>query len=193
MAKDSPKEITILLQRWRRDGDKEAYNELTSLVYGELHRRAHIYMRRERSGHPLQTTELVNKAWIRLLGARQVDWQDRAHFFAIAAIQMRRILVDIARKRNYDKGSGPIIKIPFEGGLDISAVPDPDLVELNDALDALERFDPRKVRVVELKFFVGLTLEEIAEVLKISRDAVKNDWSFAKAWLKRELCNRGKK
>ncbi len=161
------------------------------LVQDELHRLAHRYMVRERGGHTLQTTALINEAYLRLIDAKGIEWRDRAHFFAICANLMRRILVDFARSRGYKKRGGNVKKVPLDEGLFVSPLPDSDLVKIDDALDALAQFDARKARVVELKFFGGLDLDETAEVLKVSRDTVKRDWRLAKVWLFSELRNRG--
>jgi RNA polymerase sigma-70 factor, ECF subfamily len=192
MVKDSPKEITLLLKA-AHNGDREAYDKVTSLVYAELRRLAHRYMRRERPGHPLQTTELVHEAWMRLIKAREVNWQNRAQFYGIAAKLMRQILVDIARSDEYVKNGGKALKVSYEDAILVPTVHDPDVAELNDALNNLAELDSRKAKVVELKFFGGLTIDEIAEVLDISKDAVKSDWRFAKAWLLNELNDREKK
>ena len=191
MTPSSPKEVSLLLRAWR-GGDQEAFDKLLPLVHDELHRLAHRYMVRERVGHTLQTTALVNEAHLRLIDANEVEWRDRAHFFAISANVMRRILVDFARARGYKKRGGNVKKVFLDEGLFVSPMPDPDLVKLDDALNALAQMDPRKARVVELKFFGGLELDEIAEVLKVSRDTVKRDWRLAKVWLLCELRDRGR-
>jgi RNA polymerase sigma factor (TIGR02999 family) len=147
-------------------------------------------MLRERAGHTLQTTALVNEAYLRLIDAKEVEWRDRAHFFAISSNLMRRILVDFARSRGYQKRGGTMKQVSLDEGLFISHDPDPDLVKLDDALSALSDFDPRKARVVELRFFGGLNVEETAEVLKVSPDTVKRDWRLAKVWLLCELRDR---
>jgi RNA polymerase sigma factor (TIGR02999 family) len=144
-------------------------------------------MRRERAGHILQTTALVNEAFIRLVDAREVDWRDRAHFFAVSSNLMRRILVDFARTRRYQKGGGNVKKVSFNENLVLSPQPDIDLGKLDDALTALSEFDSRKAKVVEMRFFGGLSVEETAEVLKISPQSVLRDWRLAKAFLMREL------
>jgi RNA polymerase sigma factor (TIGR02999 family) len=156
-------------------------------VYSELHRLAHRYMRREHAGHVLQTTALVNEAFIRLVDAREVDWRDRAHFFAISSKLMRRILADFARARGYRKGSGNVQKVSFDERLVIPSQPDIGFDKLDDALTALAEFDPRKAKVVEMRFFGGLTAEETAEVLKVSPETVQRDWRLAKLWLLKEL------
>ncbi len=182
----TPQDVTALLQAWR-GGDEAALGKLMPLVHGELHRLAHRYMRRERVGHTLQTTALVNEAYLRLIDVKQVKWQDRAHFFAIAADLMRRILVDYARTRAYQKRGGDMRKVSFDEALCITPEPETDLVRLDDALKALADFDSRKAKVVELRFFGGLSVEDTAEVLKVSPDTVKRDWRLAKVWLLTEL------
>jgi RNA polymerase sigma factor (TIGR02999 family) len=189
MKAASPQEISSLLQAWH-GGDQEAFNKLVPLVYDELHRLAHRYMARERAGHPLQTTALVNEAYLRLIDVKKVDWQDRMHFFAISAKLMRRILVDFARKQKFLKRSGNRERLSLENALCVTSALDPDLVKLDDALNALAELYPRKADAVELKFFGGLSLDETAEGLKVSRDTVKGDWRFAKAWLLREMKDR---
>ncbi len=189
MGEQSSREVTQLLRDWCR-GDQSALDRLLPLVHDELHRLAHRYMLRERVGHTLQTTALVNEAYMRLIDANQVEWKDRAHFFAISANLMRRILVDFARSRGYQKRGGNVVKLEF----DEERVPSPrrsaDLIALDEALSALSAFDPREAKVVELRFFGGLSEEETAQVLGISSRTVKRDWALAKAWLKREM-NRG--
>jgi len=178
-------EVTQLLQAWS-DGQQEALDKLMPLVYDELHRLARHYMRRERPGHILQTSALVNEAYLRLIDASQVNWQNRAHFFAISAGLMRRILVDWARAHQSQKrGAGaPPISLDEDLGLPEDRM---DLAALDDALKALAALDSRKSRVVELRFFGGLSVEEAAEVLKVSPETVKRDWKLAKVWLLREL------
>jgi RNA polymerase sigma-70 factor, ECF subfamily len=182
----SPEEVTRLLVAWS-DGDQSAFDKLVPLVYEELRRLAHRYMGREHSGHTLQTTALVNEAYLRLIDAGNVRWQNRAHFFAISANLMRRILVDYARSRNYVKRGGEAYHVSLEEAAIFSEERAPDLVALDDALQSLAAFDPRKSRVVELRFFGGLSVEESAEVLNVSPDTVKRDWRLAKSWLLREL------
>jgi len=181
-----PQEISALLRAWS-SGDESALARLMPIVYEELHRLAHSYMKRERSGHTLQTTALVNEAYMRLVDANTVEWQDRTHFFGIAARLMRRILVDFARTRGYQKRGGKLKKRSLDEGLLVSPEPQEDLVGLNDALNALAEFDPRKARVVELRYFGGLSVEETAEVLKVSGITVIRDWNMAKLWLLKEL------
>jgi len=181
-----PQEISALLRAWS-GGDESALDRLVPIVYEELHRLAHSYMKRERSGHTLQTTALVNEAYMRLVDANTVEWQDRAHFFGIAARLMRRILVDFARTRGYQKRGGKLRRVSLDEDLLVSPEPQEDLVGLNDALNALVEFDPRKARVVELRYFGGLSVEETAEVLKVSGITVIRDWNMAKLWLLKEL------
>ena len=183
-------EITNLLARWS-DGDRAALDKLFPLVFGELRRLAHRYMRREKPGHMLQTTALVNEAYLRLVDQRNVRWQNRAHFFAIASQMMRRILVDHARSRRYDKRGGGVLKISLEEAAVISMERARELVALDDALMALEKIDPRRSRVVEMRFFGGLDNDEIAEVLKIHPNTVTRDWNLARAWLHKEVMSDG--
>ena len=191
MTRSSTRDVSNLLRAWR-GGDDVALDRLMPQVYSELHRLAHHYMRRERPGHVLQTTDLVNEAFIRLVDAREVDWRDRAHFFAISSNLMRRILADFARVRGNQKGSGNVKKVSFDEGLVISSRPDIGFDMLDDALTALSEFDPRKAKVVEMRFFGGLTAEETADVLKVSPETVRRDWRLAKSWLLKELRYRGK-
>ena len=190
MKQCSPQEVTQLLHMWCR-GEQAALDKLVPLVQGELHRRAHRYMHRERPGHVLQTTALVNEAYLQLIDAPKVDWRDRAHFFAVSSNLMRRILVDFARKRGYQKGGGQLKQVSFSEDLVISSQSDIDFGALDDALTALDEFDPRKAKVVEMRFFGGLSVEEMAEILKISPQSVLRDWKLAKAFLMRELGRRG--
>ncbi len=186
MDRQSTQEITQLLLAWS-DGDQEALPRLTPLVYAELRRLARRYMGRESPGHTLQTTALVHEAWLKLIDQRRVRWQNRAHFFGVSAQLMRRILVDMARSRNYLKRGGGARQVELAEPLVVSKERDADISALDEALDALAAFDPRKARVVELRFFGGLSVEETAEVLKVSTDTVTRDWQAAKAWLYREL------
>ncbi len=179
-------EVTQLLQAWCR-GEQSALDRLVPLVYAELHRLAHIYMVRERPGHSLQTSALVNEAYLRLIDANQVEWQDRAHFFAISANVMRRILVEFGRSRRSGRRGGDAVKLEFEDGLVSPMAKGSDLVALDDALSALAEMDPREAKVVELRFFGGLSVEETAEVLKVSGRTVMRDWDHAKLWLLKEL------
>jgi len=187
---ESPQEgITQLLLECS-GGDQGALDRLIPYVYDELHRLAHRYIKQERSGHTLQTAALVNEAYLRLVDQRQVRWQNRAHFFGIAAQLMRRILIDYARKRTYAKRGGGAVKISLDEDLVISQQRAADLVALDDALKGLASIDPQQSRVVELRFFGGLTIEETAEILKLSPDTVKREWSTAKAWLYQEIAER---
>jgi RNA polymerase sigma factor (TIGR02999 family) len=179
-------EVTRLLKAWSA-GDEQALEKLTPLVYRQLHQIAQRYMGGERSGHMLQTTALVNEAYLRLVDCGQVNWQDRAHFFAISANLMRRILVDFARSRGYLKRGGAIPHVSLEEAPSVCDEPDVNLVALDDALKALAAVDERKSKVVELRFFGGLSVEETAEVLRISGDTVIRDWRLAKIWLLHEL------
>ncbi|MFN0172197.1 MAG: ECF-type sigma factor [Bryobacteraceae bacterium] len=189
MEPDAPQDVTQLLLAWSQ-GEEAALEKLIPIVERELHRLAHHYMGRERAGHSLQTTALVNEAYLRLVDSSKVRWQNRSHFFAVSAQLMRRILVDFARSRNYLKRGGEFQRVPLEEALDVSA-DETDLVGLDDALKALAAADPRKGRVVELRFFGGLNARETAEVLHVSEDTVLRDWKLAKAWLLRELSKSG--
>jgi RNA polymerase sigma factor (TIGR02999 family) len=186
MAPDPPREITELLLAWS-SGEQEALDRLIPLVYEELHRLAHRYMRGERPGHTLQSTALVHEAYQRLIDSRGVRWQNRAHFFAVSAQLMRRILVDFARSRQYLKRGGEACHLSLDEALTVSREASSDLVALDDALIALAATDSRKCRVVELRFFGGLTVKETAEVLKVSTETVTRDWRLAKVWLLRAL------
>jgi RNA polymerase sigma-70 factor (ECF subfamily) len=179
-------EITQLLLAWR-EGDQAALDQLIPLVHAELYRRAKRYMGRERRGHTLQTTALIHETYLRLVDVQQVRWQNRAHFFAIAARLMRRILVDYARERRYKKRGGEARRVSLDESLVISPEPDEDLVALDEALSALGEVDVRKSRVVELRFFGGLSVEETAEALDVSPETVKRDWRLARSWLLRRL------
>ena len=191
MATPSPGAVTELLREWG-DGNDGALEQLTPLVEAELRRLARGYMRRERRGHTLQTTALVNEAFLRLTDARHVRWQDRAHFLGISARLMRRELVDHARTRGYRKRGGGAQRVTLSEGLVTSPEPALDVVALDRALLALEAVDVRKTRVIELRFFGGLSVEETAEVLHVSPDTVKRDWRLAKLWLLRQLEGEGK-
>jgi RNA polymerase sigma-70 factor, ECF subfamily len=179
-------DVTRLLRAWS-SGDSEALNALTPLVYEELHRRAHWQMRHEHPGHTLQTTALVNEAYLRLVDMRTVSWRDRAHFFALASRVIRHVLVDAARSRRSLKRGADAAPEALNEELLISENPVTDIIALDDALKALSAIDERKNQVVELRFFGGLTVEETAEVLRVSAETVKRDWKLAKAWLRREL------
>ena len=178
--------VTELLRAWS-DGDDAALEQLIPLMEAELRRLARGYMGRERQGHTLQTTALVNEAFLRLTDARHVRWQDRAHFLGISARLMRRVLVDYARRRGFHKRGGGAQRVTLDEAVMPAADPAFDVVALDRALEALEKSDPRKSRTVELRFFGGLSVEETAEVLKVSTDTVKRDWRLAKLWLLREL------
>lgn len=182
----SRRPLTALLQAWG-EGDLAARDQLFPAVYAELHRLADRYMRRERACHTLQTSALVNEVYLRLIDAGQVKWQDRAHFFALAAQMMRRILVDAARRRGYAKHGGGAQQRTLEEGLLAAPEPGLDLVALDDALKALAKLDARKGQVIELRFFGGLSVDETAAVLKVSPQTVLRDWQLAKVWLAREL------
>jgi RNA polymerase sigma factor (TIGR02999 family) len=186
MATPSPAAVTELLRAWS-NGDDGALEQLMPLVEVELRRLARGYMARERPDHTLQTTALVNEAFVRLTDARQVQWQDRAHFLGISARLMRRVLVDYARRRGFHKRGGDAQRVTLQD--DLVRTPDPafDVVALDRALEALAKFDMRKSRIVELRFFGGLSVEETADVLQVSTDTVKRDWRLAKLWLLREL------
>ena len=178
-------DISQLLRAWS-DGDQSALERLTPIVYGELHRLARRYMRRERTGHSLQTTALVNEAYMRLVDYERMQWQNRAHFFAVSAQVMRRILVEHARRRNLKRGGG-VPHVSLDEVAVVDGGQDADLVALDDAMNGLARIDPRMVQVVEMRFFGGLSVEETAAVLKVSPVTVKRDWRAARAWLFREL------
>jgi len=186
MSPPSTHEVTCLLRAWSA-GDAHALEELTSVVYRDLHRLAHRYMRSERSGHTLQTTALVNEVYLRLVDARAVSWHDRAHFFALCARLMRRILTDLARARYTRKRGGGALAVELDSRLMMAGTRRPSLLALDDALEQLGKVDSRKSQVVELRFFGGLSVQETAEVLKVSSETVMRDWKLAKAWLLREL------
>jgi RNA polymerase sigma factor (TIGR02999 family) len=179
-------EVTELLQAWST-GDERALEKLAPLIYEELHRTAHRHMAREQTGHTLQTTALVNEVYLRLVKVRQVDWQGRAHFFAVCAQMMRRILTDFARSRRYLKRGGDATHFPFDEALFPQDARPADIVALDEALTVLTGIDQRKGQVVELRFFGGLSVEETAKVLDVSVETVHRDWKFAKGWLLREL------
>ena len=185
MMPASAQEITGLLHAWE-GGDQEAFHRLMPLVHDELRRAARNHMRRERAGHTLQATALVNEVYLRLVDITNVRWQDRAHFFAIAASMMRRILLDAARARATRKRGGGGLRITLHDDL-LASDQAESLIAVDDALEALSLVDSRKARVVELRFFGGLKVEEIAEVLAISADSVKRDWKLARAWLLKEM------
>jgi len=189
MAVPSSVEVTQLLLAWSQ-GESTALDKLVPLVHAELSRLAHHYMAGERTGHTLQTTALVNEAFLRLVDSSQVRWQNRAHFMAVSAQLMRRILVDFARSRNYQKRGAGAQRVTLDEAMMISVAPDMDLVELDRALQQLAVVDARKSQVVELRFFGGLTEEEAAEVLKVSPETVRRDLRLAKTWLLREMDQR---
>jgi RNA polymerase sigma factor (TIGR02999 family) len=189
MDDPSTHEITQLLIAWN-DGDRAALEQLLPLVHRELHRIAKRHMAGERAGHILQTTALVNEAYLRLVDWKTVEWQNRAHFFGLAAQLMRHILVDFARAQHREKRGGDTLRLSLSEATNVAGEQGADLVALDDALKALEKLDARQARVVELRFFAGLSLEESAEALKVSVGTVRRDWSLAEAWLYREL-NKG--
>jgi RNA polymerase sigma factor, TIGR02999 family len=186
MTQRSNPELTQLLQSWS-NGDQQALDELTPFVYRELHRLAAHYMGGEKQGHTLQATALVNEAYVRLIDWKNVHWQNRAHFFAVSAQLMRRILVDYARSHNYAKRGGGIRPVALDEALAISNENLAHIVEIDAALDRLSVMDARSAEVVQLRFFGGLSVDETAEVLKVSAITVMRDWQFAKAWLTREV------
>jgi RNA polymerase sigma-70 factor (ECF subfamily) len=180
------KEVTVLLRAWS-DGDEAALEKLLPLVEAELRRLARIYMARERRGHTLQTTALVNEAFVRLIDAKGLRWQDRSHFLGIAARLMRRVLVDHARARGYQKRGGGAQRVTLTDALVLTPEPSLNLIDLDRALEGLAKVDARKAKVVELRLFGGLSVEETADVLHVSNDTIKRDWRLAKLWLLREL------
>ncbi len=184
-------EVTGLLQAWS-GGDEQALQKLTDLVYQDLHRAAHGYMRGERTPHTLQTTALIHEVYIRLVGIQQISWQGRTHFLAVCARLMRRVLIDFARERTSQKAGGGATPISLDEMLTVSAHPDPGLLALDDALKSLAAVDARKANVVELRFFGGLTVEETAAALAVSSETVMRDWRLAKSWLLREI-SRGER
>ncbi len=184
-----PEDITQLLVDWGK-GNKLALDGLMPLVYDELHRIASRYLRRERQGHTLQTTALINEAYLRIVDQNRVNWQSRAHFFGVAAQMMRRILVDHARSHLYAKRGGGAQKLTLDEAIATPQERDLDLVALDDALTTLAQIDPQQSRIIELRFFGGLTIEETAEVIGISPATVKRDWNMAKAWLFGEISNK---
>lgn len=188
---DSPQHITQLLGQWQ-NGNQEALSELTPLVYRELRRLAQSYLSRERPGHTLQGTALVHEAYLRLVDQSEVEWRNRNHFFALSAEIIRRILVDHARGKMAGKRGGDQIKISLEDGMEPAAAGDLNLIALDDALGVLAHTDKQQSRIVELRYFAGLTIEETADVLNISPATVKRDWTMARAFLKREMLRGGK-
>lgn len=185
----APNEVTQLLVAWS-NGDSAARDALMPLVHDELRRLAHRYMDRERGNHTLQTSALVNEAYLRLIDQKDVHWQNRAHFFGIAARIMRRILVDYARKRGFAKRGGNLQPVTFDEAMIVSPERAAEVVALDDALNCLAELDQRKSQIIELRFFGGLSVEETAEVLGVSAGTVMRDWTFAKAWLRREITNQ---
>ena len=191
MTTNSPEDVTLLLLAWS-DGDQAALDKLVPLVYDELHRLAHRYISRERPGNTLQTTALAHEAYLRLVDGKRVHWKNRAHFFAVAAQTMRRILVDLARARQNLKRGGGAQQVSLDEGLVASPERSIDMLSLDEALVRLAALNPRQSQVVELRYFGGLTDEEVAEVIKISPRTVRSDWRLAKVWLYRELSTGGK-
>src|SRR5688572_2019409 len=179
-------QVTGLLQAWSQ-GDENALDRLITLVYQELHRIARGCMAGERPGHSFQATALVGEAYVRLVDVKNVSWHDRAHFLAVAARVMRRLLVDQARARRAQKRGGGVVKIPFDDGIVVTNEPQQGFIALDEALETLAKLDERKSRVIELRYFGGLTLEETASVLKVSTDTVMRDWRLARVWLRREM------
>lgn len=186
MAVPSSNEITNMLRAWG-EGDRAALENLSSVVHAELHRLARRYLAGERAGHSLQATQVINEVWLRLIDWRNVSWQNRAHFFAVSAQLMRRILVDYARRRPLAKGPGNAQRVSLDQALEFSVERGSVFIALDDALNSLATLDPRKVRIVELRFFGGLNEEETAEVLGVSSKTVQREWIKAKAWLYAEL------
>jgi RNA polymerase sigma-70 factor (ECF subfamily) len=186
MATRSPVGVTQLLERWSQ-GDEEALGQLMPLVYDELHRLAGAYLRRERREHTLQPTALINETYLKLIGQRHPNWKNRAQFFGVAAHLMRRILVDHARRHHASKRGGDRLNVSLRNVGAFGNQPDADLLTLHDALEQLAKIDPEQSRLVELRFFGGLTIEETAEVMEVSHATVEREWKIARAWLKREL------
>ena len=185
----STHEVTQLLVAWG-NGNQAARDQLMSVVYQELHRLAHYYMKRESPDHTLQTSALVNEAYLRLIDQRDVQWRNRTHFFGIAAQMMRRILVDYARNRHYAKRGGGVRELPLDEAITVSEERSAEVVMLDEALERLAEVDPRKSQIVELRFFGGLSIDETAEVLSVSPGTVMRDWTLAKAWLRREMSTK---
>ena len=190
MAERDPVDVTALLNRWR-DGDSAALNGLIEVVHNELRRIAHRLMRGERADHTLQTSALIDEAYLRLIDQRRASFNNRGHFFAVSAQIMRRILVDYARSRGYAKRGGRAVHVSLDDVAVAGPERSPDIVALDDALSLLEKTDARKARVVELRYFAGLTVEEVAEALEIAPVTVMRDWKFARAWLRRTLEHGG--
>ena len=188
MSEPTAHEITQLLRAWS-SGDQQALERLAPLVFAELHRLARGYMHGERAGHVLQSTALINEAWLRLIDWKDVEWQNRAHFFGVAAQMMRRILVDFARERGASRRGGSAQQVSLEEAVLVSANLGAEIIALDEALNTLAEFDARKSQIVEMRFFGGLGVDETAEVLKLSPRTVKREWNLARAWLYRELSN----
>ena len=186
MTRPAPEEVSQLLQDWS-NGDQAALDKVMPIVYQELHRLAHHYMRKERAGHTLQTTALVNEAYLRLADYKKMRWQSRSHFFAVAAQVMRRILVEQARSKNFVKRGGGAQRISLDETAIVSAGRSAEVIAVDEALTELESWDPRKGKIVELRFFGGLSIEETAEVLRVSPTTVQREWRSAKAWLHRAI------
>jgi RNA polymerase sigma-70 factor (ECF subfamily) len=184
--KSAPHQITTLLKKWS-EGDETALEQLTPLVHDELHRLAHHHIRQEGPGHILQTSVLINEAYLRLVDQPQIRWENRAHFFGIAARLMRRILVDEARKRNSAKRGGSMIQVPLDEATSVVQEQAANVAALDEALQRLETIDARQGQIVELRFFGGLSIEQTADVLKVSPGTVMRDWTFARAWLRNEM------
>jgi len=184
------RQVTELLVRWRK-GDRQALDALIPLVYGELRRIAQHFLQREKPGHTLQSTALVHEAYVRMVGQNLPEWQSRAHFFGIAAQLMRQILVDHARARQAAKRGGDVFKLSLDESTAMPEQRDLDLIALDDALKSLTELDPQQSRIVELRYFAGLTIEDTSEVLGISPATVKRDWATARAWLQREMMRGG--
>lgn len=185
-----PTDVTGLLQKWTA-GDKSAIDQLTPLIYAEVHKLAHRHLRRERRDHTLQSTALVHEAWLRLIDQKQAKWRDRAHFFAVSGQMMRRILVDHARAQQRDKRGGGAQLLVLDEAIDLPRQRSLELIALDDALQDLARLDARQSHVIELRFFAGLSIDETAEALGISKATVNRDWITGRAWLLRELDRRG--
>lgn len=191
MAHEAPNRVTELLQGWRA-GDREALDALLPLIYDELHRLAHHHLRNERSDHTLRSTALVHEAYFRLVGQELPQWQSRSHFFAVAAQLMRQILVDYARRRGASKRGSGVCMLTLDDAVALPQRKDVDIVALDDALNTLAEIDPRQSRVVELRFFAGLSLEETSEVMGIATATVQRDWTAARAWLHRQISRRAR-
>lgn len=189
MAESQSDQVTRLLAQWQ-DGNQAALDALMPLVYDELHRRASGYMRSENAGHTLQPTALIHEAYLRLVGQQQATWKDRAHFFAVTSQIIRHILVDHARARGRLKRGGPAFRVTMVEDMAVSEPDGIDLVGLDTALDRLAALDPRQARIVELRFFGGLSIEETSEAMKVSPATVKREWTMARAWLYRELTKK---